>query len=75
MFLLYTERIKVIFSAAKGDGDIDIGPFNTDTTLIYRRVFTNIGDAYSQFTGKQLFTSASVLLRLFTLSVNEYRQV
>lgn len=67
MFLFYTERIKVIFSAAKGDGNIDIGPFNTAKTLIYRRVITNIGDAYNRFTGKQLFTSAS--------SVNEYRQV
>ncbi|XP_047461430.1 complement C1q tumor necrosis factor-related protein 6-like [Mugil cephalus] len=45
------ERIKVIFSAAVGVGHKNIGPFNTDPTLIYRRVITNIGGAYSQSTG------------------------
>ncbi|XP_071315176.1 complement C1q-like protein 3 [Trachinotus anak] len=41
---------KVIFSAAAG-GSGSIGPFNTDTTLVYTRVITNIGRAYGQFTG------------------------
>ncbi|KAL7375377.1 hypothetical protein ABVT39_016347 [Epinephelus coioides] len=45
------ERTKVIFSAATGGGYKDIGPFNKNTTLIYRTVLTNIGDAYSPHTG------------------------
>ncbi|XP_034053534.1 complement C1q-like protein 3 [Gymnodraco acuticeps] len=43
------EKKTVIFSAATGGGKC--GPFNTNTTFIYRTAITNIGDAYSPSTG------------------------
>ncbi|MED6264880.1 hypothetical protein CHARACLAT_019717 [Characodon lateralis] len=44
------ETFKIAFSAATGGGG-PIGPFSTATTIIYRTVITNVGNAYNQHTG------------------------
>ncbi|XP_047241272.1 complement C1q tumor necrosis factor-related protein 3-like [Girardinichthys multiradiatus] len=44
------ETFKIAFSAATGGGG-PIGPFSTTTTIIYRTVITNVGNAYNQHTG------------------------
>ncbi|KAM4546015.1 complement C1q tumor necrosis factor-related protein 3-like [Odontesthes bonariensis] len=47
---------QVAFSAALvADGHHHLGPFNTLSTLVFRHVVTNIGNAYNQHTG--IFTA------------------
>ena len=58
--LFHTGKTKVAFSALLEKGGA-YGPFNTDITLVYNEVLTNIGDAYSSSTGKDITCSLNHL--------------
>ncbi|XP_035383264.1 complement C1q-like protein 4 isoform X2 [Electrophorus electricus] len=46
------EKSQVAFSASLADS---VGPFNVDSTIVYPKVITNVGQAYNLFTG--IFTA------------------
>ncbi|XP_048010959.1 heavy metal-binding protein HIP-like [Megalobrama amblycephala] len=48
------DKPKVAFSAALGSNGF-FGPVNADTTLVYKKIYSNVGDAYKQDTG--IFTA------------------
>ncbi|XP_041921418.1 uncharacterized protein LOC121685139 isoform X3 [Alosa sapidissima] len=62
------EERRVAFSASLiTSGHVSVGPANTNLTLIYRNVITNIGDAYNNKTG--IFTAPVRGVYYFTMFI------
>uniref|UniRef100_A0A3B4X1B9 Complement C1q tumor necrosis factor-related protein 3-like n=1 Tax=Seriola lalandi dorsalis TaxID=1841481 RepID=A0A3B4X1B9_SERLL len=65
-------RTMVVFSVKAEEGGA-YGPFNSDRTMMYNTVITNIGDAYDKCTG--VFTAPTAGVYYFTFFYHNEEQV